>query len=57
MIELALGFLIAGALGVRGPALIAAGLAVGVVFYGLSCLIWKSWACWWSRQPTTGSLR
>lgn len=47
MIELVLGFLLAGLLGARGGVLVAAGLGIGLLVYGLSCLVWSQWACWW----------
>lgn len=48
MIELLVGFVVAGALGARGEGLVAAGLGIGVVLYAISCaVLWPQWACWW----------
>lgn len=47
MIELALGFLAAAMLGVRGAGIVAAGIPIGLVIYMLSCLVWESGPCWW----------
>ncbi len=47
VLELALGFLVAAALGARGAALAAAGIPIGIVLYFASCLYWQEWPCWW----------
>ena len=47
VIELALGFLVAAALGARGAGIIAAGIPIGLILYFASCLYWDSWRCWW----------
>lgn len=46
MLEIALGFLIVGAAGVRGPALVLLGVPLGVIIYFGSCLYWQEWPCW-----------
>lgn len=56
VIEMALGFLVAGLLGARGGGLAAAGIPIGVLLYFASCLYWDAWPCWWpwctARRPT-----
>jgi hypothetical protein len=47
VIELALGFLVAAALGARGAGIAAAGVPIGIVLYFASCLYWDSVPCWW----------